>query len=361
MNKKILSVLLLLFTVLVIVGCTEQDDVPDELQVPEDDALAGQATYRELTANQLAAGIQLDRGWNRFAWPGELDETDVADAVAGLEHVRYVYNFQTRNYWMPEGSPWIQWAQSNGRWFDNLEPNNRYAISMSQREMWSYAVEADGNGCVPTSAKDNTCDNVDDNCNGQIDEGARQVCDTGLLGLCAEGGQTCTDGAWNACEQRKQAQGETCNGVDDDCDGEVDEDEDMCAYDGSCADGSCSEPPLCDFGWQNGCNTHLACPDADNCWTINYDEPVQHTCEGQMYINFTQTDNGWARMEADCSDPVGADLYPADGEFTCRDDIPNCALCGAKICNKDGVLSAATGPNCLDWYNGIDTGEVVEC
>ncbi|HEV8325468.1 MAG TPA: MopE-related protein, partial [Myxococcota bacterium] len=99
------------------------------------------------------------------------------------------------------------------------------------------------------------CDGVDNDCDWQVDEedpatGAR--CDPGLPGVCAGGGAVvCRDGAL-ACDLAVTPSPETCNGLDDDCDGPVDEDDpgggSACAtgLPGVCADGAtrCASPAL---------------------------------------------------------------------------------------------------------------------
>jgi hypothetical protein len=93
-------------------------------------------------------------------------------------------------------------------------------------------VDLDGgaNGCeyacpvMPPSA--DVCNGLDDDCDGladQGDPGGGLACDTGLLGVCASGVTACTGGAVT-CVQDTQAGSEVCpNGLDDDCDGVVDE------------------------------------------------------------------------------------------------------------------------------------------
>ncbi len=65
------------------------------------------------------------------------------------------------------------------------------------------------------------CDGLDNNCNGSVDEGdpeAGDACPTGLLGICAAGTTACNAGTLE-CEQNITSQPEACNGLDDDCDG----------------------------------------------------------------------------------------------------------------------------------------------
>ena len=69
------------------------------------------------------------------------------------------------------------------------------------------------------------CDNVDNNCNGQIDDGnpgGNRNCDTGNLGTCQAGRTACLAGVVE-CVQQNQPGVEVCNGVDDNCEGTVDE------------------------------------------------------------------------------------------------------------------------------------------
>ena len=72
------------------------------------------------------------------------------------------------------------------------------------------------------------CDNIDNNCNGATDEGLSLSCYTGPIGTrdqgrCRAGAQTCAVGAWGVCSGEVLPATETCNGVDDDCDGATDE------------------------------------------------------------------------------------------------------------------------------------------
>ena len=72
---------------------------------------------------------------------------------------------------------------------------------------------------------------LDDTCDGVVDEGcpcepgATRVCGSNV-GACREGLQTCdADGVWmELCEGEVAPRTETCDEADDDCDGEVDED-----------------------------------------------------------------------------------------------------------------------------------------
>ncbi|MBX3273028.1 MAG: exo-alpha-sialidase [Sandaracinaceae bacterium] len=74
-------------------------------------------------------------------------------------------------------------------------------------------------GLVPLcNPQPETCNNLDDDCDGVVDEGITMACST----ACGPGVRTCAAGSFGACSARVPT-GEACNGLDDDCDGRVDE------------------------------------------------------------------------------------------------------------------------------------------
>ncbi|MCA9538993.1 MAG: thrombospondin type 3 repeat-containing protein, partial [Myxococcales bacterium] len=111
--------------------------------------------------------------------------------------------------------------------------------------------------CQPnTPGGPEQCNGLDDNCNGQIDEGnpgGGAACQTGLQGICAAGTRTCNNGGL-ICQQNSQARAETCNGLDDDCDGNVDEGN----PDGGAACQT-GQPGICAAGTRVCTNGALAC------------------------------------------------------------------------------------------------------
>jgi hypothetical protein len=78
--------------------------------------------------------------------------------------------------------------------------------------------------CITPQPSSEVCDNQDNNCNGATDEGnlGGAGCDTGLPGICQNGRTQCNGGTIQ-CVQETQSQPEVCNGIDDNCDGASDE------------------------------------------------------------------------------------------------------------------------------------------
>lgn len=81
------------------------------------------------------------------------------------------------------------------------------------------ACNEDCSANIPTSE---VCNLMDDDCNGGTDDGLGEV--SCGVGLCQHLVPACVNGGQWICDPFAGAVDETCNGSDDDCDGETDED-----------------------------------------------------------------------------------------------------------------------------------------
>lgn len=95
--------------------------------------------------------------------------------------------------------------------------------------------------CVAnTGPSAEVCNGLDDNCNGAVDEGnpgGGIPCSTGQPGVCSSGITQCVSGAI-MCVQTQLASAEVCNGLDDNCDGAVDNGA-TCPSGQTCSGGAC--------------------------------------------------------------------------------------------------------------------------
>jgi sugar lactone lactonase YvrE len=104
------------------------------------------------------------------------------------------------------------------------------------------------------------CDKVDNDCDGNVDEGCKctpgETQDCGeTKGACKAGKQTCGERAtWGTCVGAKGPQAESCNGQDDNCDGQIDNGvtgAPPCDQPGECAKGK----KLCKSGQWAACTS----------------------------------------------------------------------------------------------------------
>ena len=229
------------------------------------------------------------------------------------------------------------------------------------------------------TSRTEVCNNLDDDCDGQVDNGAPPggSCVTGLLGVCANGHLSCGAGSYSVCIEDTASGPEACNLLDDDCNGQVDEGlgSKTCGLGvcfvtvsscvggvlQSCTPGQAAASEVCINGLDDDCNGQVdegcACTSgqAAGCYSgpagtegVGVCKAGSHTCVGGQF--------------GACSGETGPSTETCDGQDNNCDGETDeglaLATCGSGACARTGATCAASsciaGDATAEVCDGID-------
>ena len=155
------------------------------------------------------------------------------------------------------------------------------------------------------------CNGIDDDCDGKIDD-ITEACST----ACGQSTRTCIAGVWSSCSARAPAS-EACNGIDDDCDGKIDGITQPCAT--GCGQGT----QTCTAGTWSACSTPA--PAAEVCNGVDDD------CDGKI-------DGMTQPCATGCGQ--GTQTCTAGAWSTCSTRTPTTEICNGIDDDCDGRIDA---------------------
>jgi YD repeat-containing protein len=239
-------------------------------------------------------------------------------------------------------------------------------VSFASRETGSgprLRLWLDAPSCTPSAQNDTSCDGADDDCDGDVDEDYVTVSTSCGVGACSSAGLTsCLDGLeTDNCQPGAPASGDqTCDGVDDDCNGVADQDYVQLAT--SCGLGACQA---------SGGTSCVGGQVTDSC-SPGLPASADATCDGLDENCNGLADEGYAPLTTLCGvgacGAVGATTCvigevldtcqagaPAASDASCDGTDDDCdgvadedyasltTSCGVGACGASGATSCADG------------------
>ena len=173
-------------------------------------------------------------------------------------------------------------------------------------------------------AEESACDGRDEDCDGVVDdiELLPSACEAPLSGICRAGRRECASGV-EVCVALNGPSSESCNGLDDDCDGTTDEDFDFTSDEHNC--GECGH----------------VCGDGSEC--------LSGACAETSCVNGVDDDQDEL---ADCDDPDCLGQTCDDGE---QQRI--CTLIDHEEVDAGMNVDAALTPECVPFERTCDNGQ----
>lgn len=291
--------------------CETQEDCADPFAIKPGLCLAGEAsTLGSFCTSSCAFGLECPAGTT-------CSDTPQADGTTSQQCVPTDGTCECRDSWADLGLT------------TTCAIENAFGLCEGSRSCTTTGLSA----CSATAPGAEICNGEDDDCDGEIDNLPFSECtNDNALGSCS-GQLVCGSGAEALCDADVPTV-ETCNGLDDDCDGVTDEatcdDGLACTQDSCTSDSICIHSPEAGFcvidgacfsegtanpldpcmgciaaanpnAWTSlegsGCNDSDACTQSDTC--------VQGTCAGQLYVC-----NDGLNCTGDTCDGLGGCTHP---------------------------------------------------
>ncbi|MEW5848837.1 MAG: MopE-related protein [Myxococcota bacterium] len=203
------------------------------------------------------------------------------------------------------------------------------------------------------------CDGLDNNCNGATDEGnpgGGQQCSTGLLGVCSTGTTACSGGSLQ-CNQNVQPSAEACDGSDNNCNGATDE-------------GNPGGGQQCSTGLLGVCSAGTTACSGGSIWCNQNVQPGTETCDGLDNNCNGATDEGNPGGGQQCSTGLlgvcsAGTTACTNGSVACNQNVqPSAEACDGLDNNCNGATDDGNpggGVACVSAYPGVCSAGTTAC
>ncbi len=274
------------------------------------------------------------------------------------------YAFETADVygWDSQNNDWVYLGQAENQpyedrpnvpsYFDlgDLDSVTRVMIVNTTDPSGAEATNDafDVNGIYALHACSTNCDGLDNDCDGDVDEDFGTV--TCGLGECEHSVEMCVDGDWQACDAFEGATDEACDLLDNDCDGSVDEGLGTT----SCGVGSCAVTvENCVAGELQECVPAL--PGVELC------DLVDNDCDGSVDEDLGTTSCGVGACVATVDNCIGGvlqDCVPGTPTEEACDLVDN--DCDGSVDEDLGTTTCGVG-ECVATVDNCVAGETQTC